>query len=217
MTGTGDSSRRVVLLHGLARTGRSMRPVERFLKAHGFEVENMSYPSTRYAMEELEGMVWERLEARAAKGERFDFVTHSMGGILLRAMAAKRGTEWIGRAVMLAPPNQGSEVVDRLGSWRLFRWVNGPAGTQLGTSSESVPNLLGQVEFEVGVIAGDRSINWLLSLAFSEANDGKVALSRTKVAGMTAFKRIHATHPFIMGNKEAQRNVLAFLREGRFL
>jgi triacylglycerol lipase len=118
--------------------------------------------------------------------------------------------------VMLAPPNQGSEVVDKLGWSFLFKWINGPAGNELGTGKNSTPNLLGPAGFPVGVIAGDRSVNWINSLLIPGPDDGKVSVARARLAGMSDFMVIHATHPFIMRNHEAIRQTIHFLREGKF-
>lgn len=115
---------------------------------------------------------------------------------------------------MLSPPNQGSEVVDKLGHWAAFKWLNGPAGQQLGTSASSVPNQLGPVDFELGILTGCRSVNLLLSTLFSGPNDGKVAVEKAKVAGMSAFKVVPATHPFIMRNRSVMRFTSCFLRNG---
>jgi hypothetical protein len=117
---------------------------------------------------------------------------------------------------MLAPPNRGSEVVDKLGGLFLFKWINGPAGNELGTRKDSTPNLLGPANFPVGVIAGDRSINWINSLLIPGRNDGKVSVERTKLGGMSDRIVIHATHPFIMRNREAIRQTIQFLRTGGF-
>ena len=117
---------------------------------------------------------------------------------------------------MLAPPNQGSEVVDKLGGWFLFKWLNGPAGGELGTGTNSVPNRLGPVDYPVGVIAGDRSINWINSLLIPGRDDGKVSIERTKLAGMSDHIVIHTAHPFIMKNRKVIRQTIQFLRTGEF-
>ncbi|HXR48160.1 MAG TPA: hypothetical protein VN784_12045, partial [Candidatus Limnocylindrales bacterium] len=122
----------------------------------------------------------------------------------------------LGRVVMLAPPNQGSEVADKLGWLFLYRWINGPAGVELGTDTKSAPNKLGPANFPVGVIAGDRSINWINSLLIPGRDDGKVSIERTKLAGMSDHLVIHATHPFIMKNREAIRQTIHFLQFGVF-
>jgi triacylglycerol lipase len=128
-----------------------------------------------------------------------------------------RSIERLGRVVMLGPPNQGGEVVDRLGEWALFGKINGPAGKQLGTGPGFVPNRLGPVKFELGIIAGDRSINWINSMIIPGPDDGKVSVKRTKVAGMKEHIIIPASHPFLMRNAQAIGATLRFLRSGTFL
>ena len=117
---------------------------------------------------------------------------------------------------MLAPPNQGSEVVDKLGSWRLFYYLNGPAGLQLGTDENSVPNKLGPVNFQVGDISGNKTVNPLLSWLIPGNNDGKVSVSRAQVAGMKDFIVVPYSHPFIMQHKVVIEQALYFFQQGYF-
>jgi pimeloyl-ACP methyl ester carboxylesterase len=151
-----------------------------------------------------------------AEVTKIHFVTHSLGGILVRSYLSRHTIPNLGRVVMLGPPNQGSEVVDKLGSWRVFKKLNGPAGNELGTDKNSTPNKIGPTNFCVGVIAGDRSINWINSLLIPGRDDGKVSVERTKLAGMSDHIVLHATHPFLMRNRAAIRQTLHFLRTGRF-
>ena len=117
---------------------------------------------------------------------------------------------------MLGPPNQGSEVVDVFGRLWLFGIINGPAGRELGTSCDSIPNKLGPVTFPLGVIAGDCSINWINSIFIPGPDDGKVSVERTKIAGMTDHIVLPSTHPFLMRNRMAIAQTLHFLRTGEF-
>lgn len=106
--------------------------------------------------------------------------------------------------------------MDKLGSWRLFQKINGPAGGELGTSPDSAPNRIGPANVSIGVIAGNRSINWINSLLIPGRDDGKVSVARTKLAGMTDHIVIQATHPFLMKNQTAIRQTIRFLQTGRF-
>ncbi len=148
--------------------------------------------------------------------EQIHFVTHSLGGILVRYYLAHHELPNIGRVVMLSPPNQGSEVVDKLRNVPGFRLLNGPAGEQLGTDRESLPLQLPGVDFEVGVITGDRTINFINSLLIPGKDDGKVSVERAKLDGMSDFLVTHHTHPFIMRAKDVIRQTLFFLEHGRF-
>jgi triacylglycerol lipase len=150
----------VVLLHGLGRTSRSMARMQQSLEAAGYFVANIGYPSRRRPVEELACDAVERGLAvcRARQASRIHFVTHSLGGILVRYYLTHHAVPELGRVVMLGPPNQGSEVVDVFSRMPAFTAITGPAGPQLGTGPTSLPRALGPVSYPVGVIAGTRSI-----------------------------------------------------------
>lgn len=218
MAHSASASEGVILLHGLARSSQSLEPMAAALTGAGYVVANIDYPSRTQAIGALgESVVGGALrDARLKDCSRIHFVTHSLGGILVRSYFSRHTDPRLGRVVMLGPPNRGSEVVDQLKGWQLFQKINGPAGAELGTDARSVPNRLPPVNFELGVIAGDRSINWINSLMITGPDDGKVSVERTKVAGMKAHLVVHATHPFIMKNHAVIQHTLQFLKTGRF-
>ena len=148
--------------------------------------------------------------------DRVHFVTHSMGGILVRFYLANHRLVNLGRVVMLSPPNQGSETVDKLANMPGFGWLNGPAGQQLGTDENSLPNRLGPADFELGIITGNRSINLILSTMIPGPDDGKVAVERAKLAGMADFLVVPHSHPFIMKKPLVIEQTQFFLEHGRF-
>jgi pimeloyl-ACP methyl ester carboxylesterase len=214
------ASEGVILLHGLCRTPGSMEKMAKGLSERGFAVVNQGYPSREKSIAELsESAISDALEdPRLAECEKIHFVTHSMGGILVRSYLKRHQLEKLGRVVMLAPPNQGSEVVDKIGYWRIFKALNGPAGNELGTGENSVPILLGKVDFELGVIAGDRSINWInSSFMINGPDDGKVSVIGTEVEGMKEQAVVHSTHPMIMKKKQVIELTAGFLKNGSFV
>lgn len=206
----------VVLLHGLARSSRSMRKLEKELVNRGYTVVNPDYPSTKFPVEHLAEHYLHKTLQTACIGQTVHFVTHSMGGILLRYYLTQHTVPGLGRVVMLSPLNQGSEVVDRLGGLFLFKWLNGPAGGQLGTGPDSLPKRLGPVDFELGVITGNRTINPILSMLIPGDDDGKVGIENARVEGMRAFKVVSSSHPLIMRNKNVIADILFFLKTGSF-
>jgi triacylglycerol lipase len=216
---TFGAQEEVILLHGLCRSSRSMVKIENALTEAGYKVRNVDYPSRTASIEKLadDAIGQAVTDCQRDGAPKINFVTHSMGGILVRSYLARHTITNLGRVVMLAPPNQGSELVDKLGWTFIFKWLNGAAGNELGTDKNSTPNKLGAANFPVGIIAGDRSINWINSLFLIPGHDdGKVSVERTKLAGMSDHIVIHATHPFIVKNHEVIRQTIQFLRTGSF-
>ena len=206
----------VVLLHGLWRSENSMNRMEESLTSAGYRVQNIEYESTEKPIEQLaDASVTAGLKA-CGEADTVHFVTHSMGGILVRQYLQQRDIDHLGRVVMLGPPNQGSEVIDLYADWPGFEWFSGPAGMQLGTGEASLPRALGPAHFNVGIIAGNQTINPILSQALPGADDGKVSVDATRVEGMNDHLEMPVTHVFMMRDKEVIEQVVHYLQTGHF-
>lgn len=212
---TGDC---VILLHGLWGTTFTMKRLEWKLKSDGYRVINVPYASMRHSIPELANGFLDRLvrERISDSDARIHFVTHSLGGIVLRQYLAHHQLERLGRVVMLAPPNQGSPLAQKLRRVPGYKLLTGPSGQQLGIGSESIPLQLGPADFDLGVIAGDRRPYSPFCLAFQGANDGKVAVADTRLEGMHDFLVVHRKHTWLAWRKEVMAATLLFLKSGRF-
>jgi hypothetical protein len=181
-------------------------------------VHNLGYPSRRAPIEELAEDVGHRVSRLAGEGT-VDVVTHSMGGIVLRAAVASGvvPAESVRRVVMLAPPNHGSELADRLKGYRIYRLALGPAGQQIGTGEHSVPLRLPAPPFEVGIIAGRRAVNPLFARVLGDESDGKVTVASAQVDGMRELVVVDRSHTFIMWAPDVLAHIFSFLDTGRFV
>jgi triacylglycerol lipase len=217
--GPASASECVVLLHGLARTSASLNEMQRALEEDGYRTANIDYPSRDHQIAELADMaVEDGLEICRSYDSvvTIHFVTHSLGGILVRQYLSAKSIVELGRVVMLGPPNQGSDAADDLDVVPGFDWINGPAGRQLGKGEDSVPLALGPVEFELGVIAGNRTIDPITSAVLENPDDGRVSVKDTKIEGMDDFVIVEHSHAFMMKKPVPIELTKTFLRTGKF-
>lgn len=210
----------VVLIHGLGRTPRSLTPVRFWLWKAGYRVVSVGYPSRRMsiqtAVEQRLQPALDRLHLRP--GERVHFVTHSLGGILFRQWAESRDRRFpLGRTVMLGPPNQGSEVLEKLAHFRWPRWLLGPVVEELGVDENSTPLQLGAVPPGTGVIMGNKPVIPFFREILGPESDGIVTVSGGWVAGQADFMVTPADHTFMMWRPTVLRAVERFLKDGCFL
>lgn len=209
----------VVLLHGVARTSRSCRKLQRAIEASGFATLNLGYDSRRKSLEALAEDIRPEIGRFAEDVEgSLHFVGHSMGGLLTRVYLAKYRPDRLGRVVMLGTPNGGSEIADRLQGFALYRAYFGPAGQQLTTRRDAATEtLLPAVSYPVGIIAGNRSVDPVSSaFLLPRPNDGRVAVANTRLEGMIDHVVVAASHPWLLQNASAIDQTIAFLRHGRF-
>jgi pimeloyl-ACP methyl ester carboxylesterase len=211
------SSPGVVLLHGIARTSRSLRRVERALQASGFATLNLDYASRKKPLEALATDIHPVISDFASTKAQVHFVAHSMGGLLTRVYVARYRPAALGRVVMLGTPNGGSEVADLLKRLAIFRAFYGPAGQQLTTEQDDGLTSLPPPDYAVGVIAGIRSIDPIASrFILPRPNDGRVSVQSAKLANMADHVTVKASHTGLVRHRVAIDQTIAFLQDGRF-
>ena len=207
----------VLLLHGHGRFGASMSLLARAARRAGYATFAPSYPHRR-ALGDI--VAW--MSPRVAAFERefagpLHIVTHSLGGLVARALITAHPRQRLGRIVMLAPPNQGSELADLLYRLRLARWILGASGAHLRTGRATAQEAeLGSVDYPLGIIAGNRP---LLPLPFNpipRPHDGKVSIAATRVAGISDHLTLPVTHTLMVYDRRVILAALAFLKEGSF-
>ena len=188
------------------------------LERAGFATFNLDYASRSKALEALAEDIRPAIQHFA---DRIDgsvhFVCHSMGGLLARVYIARHRPKHLGRVVMLGTPNSGSEIADRLKNFGAYRAFFGPAGQQLGTQRNSaIEALFPPVDYPVGIIAGNRSIDPVAATMLPKPHDGRVSVANTKLEGMADHVIVRTSHPWLVRNGEAIAQTMAFLRNGKF-
>jgi glycerol-3-phosphate O-acyltransferase len=217
-------ARAVILVHGLARTWRSMTRLADALAAAGYAVYNWDYPSRKFGILQLVDALEAYAHVVARSSGRVDFVTHSMGGLLARGALARGTLSNVGRLVMLAPPNQGSEIASKAKEYEWARGYYGRALVDLSRDKEfGVVDRLGSPGCPFGIVAGTRSFHLLQPASYYSSltrppgsHDGTVQVEETTLPGMADFITVNANHTFIVDHDEAIRQTLYFLDHGRF-
>lgn len=223
MMSAGKESDRdtVILLHGIRLNKWSLFFVQRALKRAGYNALPISYPSTHKSLDDIADWLYQKHlgEDFWERNNKVHFVTHSMGGLVARRYLSKYKNQLssskVGRTVMMGPPNRGSEIADLLHRFLPYQWMFGPAGTELATNIQEQNNDL--LYYETGVIAG--SVSWLYPLSgliIPGPNDGRVAVERTKLEHLTDHITLTTSHTFMVYRPLVHRQILSFLRHGRF-
>jgi len=207
----------VVLLHGILRTSKHMKPLAEHLKNNGYNVLNIDYPSGKFPLEKLVDLTAENINSKLPVAtEKVHFVGYSMGGLLARGIINKYRPANLGRVLLLATPNGGSEFANFWKENILYRKLYGEAGQQLTINNPAINEICGKIDYEVGVISGNFSIDQSSAYLISGENDGKVSIESSKIDGMRDHIVVSASHTFFPSNKEVKRQTLEFLRNGRF-
>ena len=182
-----------------------------------YRVYNLGYPSQSLPIEKQAEYIGNQIaKYKIDEFENLDFVTHSLGGIVLRYFLKFNKLANLGRVVMLAPPNQGLVLDDIFQKNPFYKWLIGPAGNQIGTNRGSIPKSLGPVDYPVGIIAGNRSINPVFSPLLPGPDDGRISVTNTKLAGMADFIEVPYIHPLIMNYRLVIQQTIHFLQQGCF-
>lgn len=193
----------VIMIHGLGASSAYFRPLEKALKAEGYSTIRVGYPSTRYSIEKLSDQIFPLiLKKTADKNKKIHFVTHSLGGLLLRYYLHDNTIENLGIVIMLAPPNRGSEIIDFYKENSIVSSLIGPAAMQMGTEKTDLPHLLGDAYFSPIIIAGTKSYSEYFSSILPGDDDGKISVFNCSINGMKELITLPYTHEQIVRRKE---------------
>lgn len=201
----------------MGRSSRSMKSLERFLRAEGYFTYNQSYPSTVSHVERSSIHYINSALANIPHSiSKIHFVTHSLGGILVRYYLSNHTINKLGRIVMLAPPNEGSDVAEKYREHFWYKWLTGLPGQQLHKTNNALLENLKPIPVEVGIIAGNSSSDPWFNHVFNSEHDGKVSVENTKLPEMKDLITVNHGHTFIMNKRKVKQHILNFLSTGNF-
>ncbi len=209
----------VILVHGLARSSTAMWLLEYRLEAAGYNTCAINYPSLGEPPEEILTVISneiERCQRRHLESPQTHFVTHSLGGPLIRAYLSAHHLSKLGRVVMLSPPNHGSDLVERFGDWEISRYFLGPTGLSLTSDHTSWLARKYKTPYDIGIIAGNFTFNPLAAYFLDGRDDGAVSIEDMKLPHMTDFMEVSATHVTIRYSLVAADQTRHFLKNGQF-
>ncbi len=194
-----------------------MSDLAKYLTDNNYDVINLDYPSTDYNLYELSQKLKKEISLHISENKKVNFIGYSMGGLLVRIILNDQKYKNMGKVVQLAPPNQGSEVADLVQNNFLYKKIYGPAGAQLITNQEKIKDLLqDNIDYELGIIAGNFSIDPISSAIIPGEDDGKVSVAATKLKNMKDHITVNASHSFFPSNSKVQKQTLYFLQNGKF-
>lgn len=210
--GEGES---VVLAHGLGRTRASMAVLAQRLEWAGYRVESIAYDSRGASFPEQMATLAAAVDRCCAEAPVVHFVGHSLGGLVIRGYLADSRPPGLGRVIMLAPPNQGSLFVEWLGDVPGGPEALGVVGSTLGTDSTDLPATLPPPDYEMGIIAGTRSVHPIGPIVIPGPDDGIVSVEQARVEGVPMLV-LPRSHYLIMNSRHTAEAVIRFLRTGSF-
>ena len=204
----------VILIHGLLQSSKCMSDMAATFEKAGYQTIEFDYPSTQISIPEA-AQYLDQLIGSLDGIDEINFVTHSMGGLVVRAYSMEFEDPRIKRMVMLGTPNQGAELADITQQYWILRTAAGPGARQLGTRPDGLIPKLPAPKFEFAVIAGSRGTPTGWNPLIPGDDDGTVTVESTKLGGAADFTTVHALHSRLLWHEEALAHTVNFIKEGR--
>jgi pimeloyl-ACP methyl ester carboxylesterase len=206
----------VLLIHGLGRSADAFNQMQDALRQAGYDAASVNYPSTRQGIT-AHATNLEHLIDALEDVDKISFVTHSLGGLVIRDMLS-RDSAWkarlqVHRIVMIGPPNQGSNLAERLRRVPGYQFLTGESGREL---SSGFASQLPTPDAEFGIIAGGRGNDIGFNPLLSGDDDGFVRVAETWLEGANDHMIVNTTHGLLDDHPITIESTISFLRNGCF-
>ncbi len=206
----------IFLIHGINSSPKDFKKMETAFKSYDYKVINFGYHSKVYTVNQIADNFLKRKIASVSQNDTINFITHSLGAIVLRAYLRDNKPKNIGKIVMIAPPNQGSEVANFFKDFFLYKIFYHKSGASLsynGIKKLALPNC---DNYFCGIIAGTHTQLPFFSIFIKGEDDGKISVERTKLKGMKDFITLPYPHDTILKKQETIIQCKEFIKNGKF-
>jgi pimeloyl-ACP methyl ester carboxylesterase len=202
----------ILLIHGLGRHSGTMKKPLNALRQTGFAAHSLNYASL-FEDVEHHADYFEHLLDNLIGIKKVSFVTHSLGGLIVRELL-KRKTKWndvtAGKLVMMGTPNKGAQIAEFLNRLKAYQVIMGPSGQNVRPIDKL--NALPPPPIQTLVIAGGRGNETGFNPLLNGDNDGIVCVEETRIDGKEHFQLVHVIHTTIMDHKDSIKAMLEFLK-----
>lgn len=212
-------SYKVYVIHGYGGTTTMMSKIDKSIKNEHFITENFAYKSITVDLDSIGMELY--LNIKRSGFDTVSFVTHSMGGLVVRSMLQysqkDKNFPVIHRIVMLAPPNGGAEIADFFTKKPGMKRLLGPNVEHMRTDSNSyahklpIPN-----NSELGIIIGIRGKSKGYNPFIPSDNDGLLTPKSAKLGVEKEIVYVYEDHNIMTQKTLICKLVNDFLKLGKF-
>jgi len=206
----------VVLLHGILDQPYTMLKLENGLSDQGYSVLSINYPTIKTDIDSITNLLYGHINPLENKYKKIHFVTHSMGGLVIRAYLNKFPCKRYGKLVMIAPPNKGAILADRFDEFILYKWILGKTGQKLGKDKDDYWNMFPVPEIPFGIISGGMKNKKGVNPLIPGDDDGIVGVEETQIKGAQDSIIIKGLHSSILWKDRTLNQVKQFIEQGEF-
>ncbi len=206
----------VVLIHGIMDRPLIMWKIQNRLVEEGYAVLNFDYASTKEGMDTVIADLEQAVRPHVAVMDSIHFVTHSLGGLIIRAYLKYYSADNFGRLVMIAPPNKGSVLAERLEDFPVYLWLFGPAGQKLGNDADDYSRQYPPPQIPFAIIAGGLGNDQGFNPLIPGDDDGTVGVSETQLSAAADFILIAGLHTTLLWQTSVSDQIVSFLTRGQF-
>lgn len=210
----------IILVHGFNKNKKDMSFLQKYFNNLNYETVTLSLPTIFSSLEHCTDLFEEKLfKIQNIKNNRYSkihFVGHSFGGLIIRKFLSRHFIKNIGRCVLIATPNQGSQLADITNNYFSFSLNIVKSLKSMLIQNLNISSPINE-SIEIGVIAGNKCNLLLGHLFLPKNNDGRVEINSTKIDNMKDYIILEYGHKEIHHKLKTANYIKSFLQKGEFI